>query len=67
MKVLVRYFASVREAMGVGSETVDTQATTLGDLRAELVARGGLYAKLASMQFAPDTTPDRSTVTASNP
>ena len=34
---------------------------------AQLVARGGLYAKLASMQFAPDTTPDRSTVTASNP
>ena len=34
---------------------------------AQLVARGGLYAKLASMQFAPDTAPDRSTVTASNP
>ncbi|MBX9834289.1 MAG: molybdopterin converting factor subunit 1 [Burkholderiaceae bacterium] len=41
MKVTVRYFASVREAMGTGTEQLDTQATTLAALRAELVARGG--------------------------
>jgi molybdopterin synthase sulfur carrier subunit len=41
MKVTVRYFASVREAMGTGTEQLDTQATTLAELRAELVARGG--------------------------
>jgi molybdopterin synthase sulfur carrier subunit len=41
MKVTVRYFASVREAMGTGTELLDTQATTLAALRAELVARGG--------------------------
>ena len=32
---------------------------------AQLVARGGLYAKLASMQFAPDTAADTATVAAS--
>jgi molybdopterin synthase sulfur carrier subunit len=41
MKVTVRYFASVREAMGTGTEQLDTQAPTLAALRAELVARGG--------------------------
>lgn len=41
MKVTVRYFASVREAMGTGTEVLDTQAATLAALRAELVARGG--------------------------
>jgi len=41
MKVTVRYFASVREAMGTGTEQLDTQASTLAALRAELVARGG--------------------------
>ena len=38
MKVTVRYFASVREAMGTGTEVLDTQAPTLAALRAELVA-----------------------------
>lgn len=41
MKVTVRYFASVREAMGTGIEQWETQANTLAALRAELVARGG--------------------------
>ena len=45
MKVQLRYFASIREALGTGSESLDTQATTLAALRAELVARGGLYAE----------------------
>lgn len=44
MKVQLRYFAAIREALGMGSEAVDTQATTLAALRAELVARGGAYA-----------------------
>lgn len=44
MKVTVRYFASIREALGHGSEAVQTQAATLADLRAELMARGGAYA-----------------------
>jgi len=44
MKVTVRYFASIREAVGHGSEAVQTQVATLADLRAELMARGGAYA-----------------------
>ncbi len=45
MKVQLRYFASIREALGTGSEAFNTQAGTLADLRAELVARGGAYAE----------------------
>jgi molybdopterin synthase sulfur carrier subunit len=44
MKVQLRYFAAIREALGTGGEPVDTQAHTLAALRAELVARGGAYA-----------------------
>jgi len=44
MKITVRYFASIREAVGQGSETVDTAAATLSALRDELIARGGAYA-----------------------
>ena len=35
----------MRELIGVGSETVETQAATLGALRDELIARGGAYAE----------------------
>ena len=45
MKVTVRYFASVREAMGTGMELLDTQASTLAALRADLIARGGAGAE----------------------
>ena len=41
MKVRVRYFASIREAVGEGSETVETAAADLAALRDELIARGG--------------------------
>lgn len=44
MKIQVRYFASVREALSSSGETVDTQAETLSALRDELIARGGAYA-----------------------
>jgi molybdopterin synthase sulfur carrier subunit len=43
-KITVRYFASIREAVGQGSESVDTAAATLGALRDELIARGGPHA-----------------------
>ncbi|MFZ4287057.1 molybdopterin converting factor subunit 1 [Variovorax sp. HJSM1_2] len=43
-KLSVKYFASVREAIGTGSEPVETNAATLGALRDELIARGGAYA-----------------------
>ena len=44
MKVQVRYLASIREAIGQGSEPVQTQAATVGALRDELIARGGAHA-----------------------
>ena len=44
MKVQVRYFASVREALSSSGETVDTKAETLAALRDELISRGGAYA-----------------------
>ncbi|ROZ76924.1 molybdopterin converting factor subunit 1 [Ramlibacter sp. WS9] len=45
MKVTVKYFASIREALGQGSETVDTSAGSLAALREELIARGGAHAQ----------------------
>lgn len=39
MNITVRYFASIREAMGTGSETLDTSATTVGALREALMTR----------------------------
>ena len=41
--IRIRYFASVREALGNG-ETVRTDAATLAGLRDELIARGGALA-----------------------
>lgn len=45
MKVQLRYFASVREAIGQGAESVETAAQTLGALRDELIGRGDPYAQ----------------------
>ena len=45
MKISVRYFASVREALGRSGETVETSACDLATLRDELAARGGAYAQ----------------------
>jgi molybdopterin synthase sulfur carrier subunit len=45
MKIHVRYFASLREALGA-SESIDVAAgTTLGALRDALIARGGEHAR----------------------
>ncbi|MDM0074131.1 MoaD/ThiS family protein [Variovorax sp. J2P1-59] len=46
MKINVRYFASVREALGTGSEAVETAAADLGALRDELIARGEPHASV---------------------
>jgi sulfur-carrier protein len=45
MKITVKYFASVREALGLSSEVVETQATTLAALRDELIKRNVTYAE----------------------
>lgn len=44
MKITVRYFASIREALGIDQESLDTDAATLGALRDTLIARGGAHA-----------------------
>ena len=44
MKLRLRYFASIREAIGQSVEEIDTRAGTLAELREELIARGGTYA-----------------------
>ncbi|MFA9219221.1 MAG: molybdopterin converting factor subunit 1 [Sphingomonadaceae bacterium] len=45
MKINVKFFASVREAVGSGSEQVGVAdgVTTVGQLRAQLAARGGAW------------------------
>ncbi len=45
MKVTVKYFASVRETVGLGSEVVQTTAATLGKLREELMALSSAHAE----------------------
>lgn len=45
MKVKLKYFASIREALGRDGETVTTDAKTLGALRDELIAKGDAYAQ----------------------
>jgi molybdopterin synthase sulfur carrier subunit len=45
MKVRIKYFASLREAIGLSGEDCETHATSLAALRAELVAREGAYAQ----------------------
>ena len=44
MKLTVRYFASIREALGA-SESVDAaEGSTVGGVRDALIARGGAHA-----------------------
>ncbi|MEI6599953.1 MAG: molybdopterin converting factor subunit 1 [Comamonadaceae bacterium] len=45
MKVEIRYFASIREAVGVAAESVETRASTLAELRDELIARDAPHAQ----------------------
>lgn len=41
MRVHIKYFASIREATGMASEILETQAATLAQLRDALAARPG--------------------------
>ena len=45
MKVQVRYFASLREALGAGEEVDMADDSDVDALRRELVARGGRHAE----------------------
>lgn len=58
MTVDVLYFAWVRERIGLPRERIDTQAVTVADLVAELVAReeryAAAFADTASLRVALD-------------
>ena len=45
MKVSIKYFASIREAIGQPGEVRETQATTLAALRDEPIASSDTYAQ----------------------
>ena len=47
MQVSIKYFASIREAIGQASEQRETAATTLAGLRDELLVAGPVYACLS--------------------
>lgn len=46
MKVQLRYFASLREALGPGEAVEVPEGSTVGALRDQLVARGGRHAEV---------------------
>lgn len=50
--VRIRYFASLREALGPGDELELPPGSTLGQLRDRLIARGGRHAEALSRQRA---------------
>ncbi|WP_353400504.1 molybdopterin converting factor subunit 1 [Hydrogenophaga sp. 5NK40-0174] len=52
MKVKIRYFASIRETIGQGAESAETSASTVGELRDELIARNEAYAEALSRSRA---------------
>jgi molybdopterin synthase sulfur carrier subunit len=45
MKITVKYFASIREALGQGSEQRETSASTLADFRNELLSVSPAHAQ----------------------
>ena len=52
MKVTVRYFASIREVIGHGSEVIETDAQTVGALRDLLLMRNVKYQEALSTERA---------------
>ena len=44
VNIRIKYFASIREALGQAGETLQTGSATLAALRDELIARGGVHA-----------------------
>jgi molybdopterin synthase sulfur carrier subunit len=46
MKIQLRYFASLREALGSGEAIEVAAGTTVGALRDALIARGGNHAEV---------------------
>ena len=51
MKIQLRYFASLRETIGVGSEVLVTSATDVATLRQALIALGGAHAQCLALDL----------------
>ncbi len=49
MNLNLKYFASVREALGKSDERLNTTAATVAQVRDELIARGGAYAQVLAL------------------
>ncbi|MEN9417436.1 MAG: hypothetical protein RI988_1056 [Pseudomonadota bacterium] len=49
LQVRVRYFASLREALGPEEVVALASGSTVGELRAALVARGGRHAEVLAV------------------
>ena len=60
MKVTVRYFASIREAIGHGSEAIETDVQTVDALRGVLLALGPAYQEALSAERAIRTALNQS-------
>jgi molybdopterin synthase sulfur carrier subunit len=52
MRIHVKYFASIRETLGVDDEWLETSADTLGALRLELIHREDRYSQALSTDRA---------------
>ena len=59
MRVEVRYFASIREALGAGETVEAGEAATVGALRDLLIARGGAHATVLARGRALRCSLDR--------
>ncbi|MEO8525493.1 MAG: molybdopterin converting factor subunit 1 [Caldimonas sp.] len=65
MKIEVRYFASLREALGHAEVVELDSATTVGALRDALAARGGRHAEVLGRQRAVRSARNRTMCTES--
>jgi sulfur-carrier protein len=48
MRVTIKYFASIREVVGMDAETIETDSMTVGELRRHLISRGEPYSVVFS-------------------
>jgi molybdopterin synthase sulfur carrier subunit len=69
MKIHLRFFASVRETLGLASETVSVpeQSDSVGAVRQMLIARGGVWATALSQQRALRMAYNQEMATAETP
>ena len=67
MKINLRYFASVREHIGIASETIETSSRDLSELRTELISRGANYENALSHGKAIRLALNQSVVSGNEP